>query len=64
MQDVTITVDPDDESPVLTARTRTEATIWGGHGTWPLQLEIHYTPTVGAGWRRTRSPRRGDDTMT
>ena len=47
MQDVAVTVDLGGETPVLTARTRTEATIWGGHGTWPLQLEIHYTARDG-----------------
>jgi hypothetical protein len=40
--DVDVTVDVSGGAPVLSARTRTEATIWGGHGTWPLQLRITY----------------------
>jgi ketosteroid isomerase-like protein len=46
IQDVAITVEVSDgaaDQPVLTARTNTEATIWGSRGTWPLQLEIHFT---------------------
>lgn len=39
MQDVEVHIDVSDtEHPVLTARTRTDATIWGGRGQWPLQL--------------------------
>ena len=45
--DVAITVSGDTTEPVLTARTRTDATIWGGRGTWPLQLAIHYTHDTG-----------------
>jgi hypothetical protein len=33
----------DGETPVLTARTMTDATIWGMHGNWKLQLRIFYT---------------------
>src|SRR5687768_4413312 len=41
--DVTVSVEETDTGePVLTARTRTDATIWGGRGVWPLQLEIHF----------------------
>ncbi|GAA2495472.1 nuclear transport factor 2 family protein [Terrabacter carboxydivorans] len=45
--DVAVTVGGDATDPVLTARTRTDATIWGGRGTWPLQLEIHFTHDTG-----------------
>ncbi len=48
--DVAITVDVGADAPVLTARTRTEATIWGSYGTWPLQLVIHLVRTDGR-WR-------------
>ena len=43
MEDVEVSIDVSDGLPVLTARTRTEATIWGAHGTWPLQLRIQFT---------------------
>jgi hypothetical protein len=42
IRDVDVAVDLDGDEPVLIARSRTEATIWGAHGVWPLQLEIHY----------------------
>jgi hypothetical protein len=48
MVDVDVDVDAFSGSPVLTARTRTEATIWGAHGTWPLQLRITFTHADGA----------------
>jgi hypothetical protein len=60
MADVDVSVDVSGGFPVLTARTRTEATIWGGHGTWPLQLRIQFTfdgtawlaeNTVASVWR-------------
>lgn len=38
----------------LTARTRTDATIWGGRGTWPLQLRIEFTAD-GTGWLAART---------
>lgn len=47
MKDVAVTVRTDHGDPVLTARTRTVATIWGGHGTWPLRLEIHFALESG-----------------
>ena len=47
VEDVEVLVDVDGGTPVLTARTRTEATIWGGHGTWPLQLRIRFTRNDG-----------------
>jgi len=49
MQDDDVSVEVRHGSPVLTARTRTEATIWGGHGTWPLQLRITFVRD-GDGW--------------
>jgi hypothetical protein len=60
MEDVEVSIDVSGSSPVLTARTRTEATIWGHHGTWPLQLRIRFTfdgtdwlaaSTVASVWR-------------
>jgi hypothetical protein len=36
--DLTVEVDP----PVVTVRTRTEATMWGGHGIWHLQLRFRF----------------------
>jgi ketosteroid isomerase-like protein len=52
MQDVDVSVDVSGGSPVLTARTRTEATIWGAHGTWPLQLRIAFA-REGSTWVAT-----------
>jgi hypothetical protein len=49
MADVAVDVDVSAGTPVLTARTRTAATIWGGHGTWPLQLRTRFT-SDGTGW--------------
>jgi hypothetical protein len=43
IEDVEVTVDLADElveQPVLTARTRTTATIWRSRGTWPLQRSV------------------------
>jgi ketosteroid isomerase-like protein len=60
MEDVDVTVDVAGDAPVVTARTRTEATIWGASGTWPLQLRISLvhegiarvaTGTVASTWR-------------
>jgi hypothetical protein len=43
MEDVAVSVEgADTDEPVLRTRTRTDATIWGGRGEWPLQLEIHF----------------------
>lgn len=36
---VALQVTAKDPDLVLTARTITEATIWGGYGTWRLQLQ-------------------------
>jgi hypothetical protein len=52
IQDVDVTVDADADTPVVTARTRTEATIWGGHGIWPLQLRIRFG-RMGGSWLAT-----------
>jgi hypothetical protein len=49
VEDVEVSVDVSRGSPVLTARTQTVATIWGGHGTWPLQLRIAF-PFDGTAW--------------
>jgi hypothetical protein len=43
MEDVDVSVDVSGEAPVVTARTRTAATIWGASGTWPLRLRITFT---------------------
>jgi hypothetical protein len=60
VRDVEVSVDVSGPAPVLTARTRTEATIWGGSGTWSLQLRIRFTfdgtdwlaaDTVASVWR-------------
>ena len=48
MTDVDVSVDDSGDAPVVTARTRTEATIWGGHGIWPLRLRITYRRQDGA----------------
>jgi hypothetical protein len=42
IEDVEVSVDVSGGAPVLTARTRTDATIWGSRGTWPLSLVIHF----------------------
>jgi hypothetical protein len=49
MEDVDVAVDVVGEAPVVTARTRTAATIWGTSGTWPLELRITFVPE-GTGW--------------
>lgn len=33
-------VDLSSGMPVLSARTRTDATIWGARGTWPLSVRM------------------------
>ena len=47
--DVDVSVDVSGDAPVVTARTRTAATIWGASGTWPLQLRITFT-RAGSSW--------------
>jgi hypothetical protein len=42
MEDVDLSLDLASGVPVLTARTRTDATIWGSRGTWPLALVIRF----------------------
>jgi hypothetical protein len=49
IEDVEVVVHLDDTAPVLTVRSRTEATIWGTHGRWPLRLRIRFT-RVGGSW--------------
>ena len=60
MEDVDVSVEVSGDVPVVTARTRTAATIWGATGTWPLQLRISFahdgtswvaTGTVATTWR-------------
>jgi hypothetical protein len=50
IDDVDVWVDIEDGAPVVTARSRTTATIWGSRGTWPLQLRITLTNEAGS-WR-------------
>jgi len=61
-----VSVDIDGDTPVVSALTRTEATIWRTHGTWPLQLRIQFirvdgswlaSETVASTWRVTAMPR-------
>ena len=49
MTDVDVSVDVSGHAPVVTARTRTAATIWGASGTWPLQLRITFM-RAGSSW--------------
>jgi ketosteroid isomerase-like protein len=49
MEDVDVSVDVSGDAPVVTARTRTAATIWGASGTWPLQLRITFK-RAGSSW--------------
>lgn len=49
MVDVSVDVALDGDTAVVDARTRTEATIWGAHGTWRLQLRTAYEQTP-RGW--------------
>ncbi len=55
MDDVALSVeDADTAEPVLTVRTRTDATIWGARSLWPLLLEIHFVHDGGA-WMAART---------
>jgi Domain of unknown function (DUF4440) len=49
MEDVDVSVDVSGGAPVVTARTRTVATIWGASGTWPLRLRITFE-RAGGSW--------------
>lgn len=60
MEDVKVSIDLSGTAPVVTARTRTTATIWGASGTWSLQLRISFSRedsswvasgTVASTWR-------------
>jgi ketosteroid isomerase-like protein len=60
IEDIDVTVGVSGGAPVVTARTRTAATIWGASGTWPLQLRITFmragdswvaSATVASTWR-------------
>jgi ketosteroid isomerase-like protein len=50
IEDVDVSVDLSGDTPVVTARTRTAATIWGASGTWPLQLRISFAAQDGTAW--------------
>jgi hypothetical protein len=54
IDDVDVSVDIEDGTPVVTARSRTTATIWGSRGTWPLQLEIYFA-SADDGWLALRT---------
>lgn len=47
IEDVEVTVSYDGGAPVLTARTLTDATIWGGRHTWRLRLRVEFTEHAG-----------------
>ncbi|WP_435110941.1 nuclear transport factor 2 family protein [Nocardiopsis synnemataformans] len=47
VENVDVAVDLSGGAPVLLARTRTEATIWGAHGTWRLRLRIRFAEVDG-----------------
>jgi hypothetical protein len=49
IEDIDVTVGVSGGAPVVTARTRTAATIWGASGTWPLQLRITFR-RAGDSW--------------
>jgi hypothetical protein len=49
IEDIHLSVDVAGDTPVVTARTRPEATIWGAPSAWPLQLRIRFT-RHGAAW--------------
>jgi len=49
IEDIDVTVGVSGGAPVVTARTRTAATIWGAFGTWPLQLRITFM-RAGSSW--------------
>src|SRR5215213_1448243 len=49
IEDIDVSVGVSGGAPVVTARTRTAATIWGAFGTWPLQLRITFTH-AGSSW--------------
>lgn len=53
MKDVDVEVDAD--GSVLTARTLTDATIWGSRNTWRLQLRTHYLPDGADEWIASRT---------
>ena len=47
VDNVDIVVTFEDDTPVLTARSITEATIWGTHSSWRLQLRVYYLERDG-----------------
>ena len=54
METVEATLGTDGTVPALTARTRTDATIWGSRATWRLTLRSWFEPR-GDGWVITRT---------
>ncbi|MHA7207925.1 nuclear transport factor 2 family protein [Arthrobacter sp. MDT1-65] len=52
--DIDTPADDQNGAPVLTARTLTDATIWGGRGTWRLQLRSWFEPS-GDDWVFSRT---------
>jgi hypothetical protein len=54
VEDIEVSIAGEDGIAMLTAHTMTEATIWGGHGTWCLALRITYEHADG-GWLARRS---------
>jgi hypothetical protein len=47
VEDAAVSVELDHGAPTLTARTLTDATIWGIRGTWRLQLRTTYVRKDG-----------------
>jgi hypothetical protein len=61
IEDVDVTVEPDNVTPVVTARTRTEATIWGSNGTGHSGCASGSPVSAAPGSPPTRWRRHGDD---
>jgi hypothetical protein len=51
-QSVTVTIEGD--KATLVARNTVDATIWGTHATWPLEMTTQFTRVDGA-WRPAHS---------
>ncbi|MGO4807100.1 nuclear transport factor 2 family protein [Arthrobacter sp. 2MCAF15] len=54
METVEATISAEGTTPLLTARTLTDATIWGSRATWRLMLRSWFEPH-GNGWVITRT---------
>ncbi|MDO4888715.1 MAG: nuclear transport factor 2 family protein [Actinomycetaceae bacterium] len=50
--DVDINAVPD---PILAANTRTNATIWGSHSTWPLRMRMAFVKNDDGTWLASRA---------